>query len=25
VMLDPASGARMGGGDPRRDGYAIAF
>jgi|YNPNPStandDraft_1061719.scaffolds.fasta_scaffold22874_2 gamma-glutamyltranspeptidase/glutathione hydrolase len=25
VMQDPASGARMGGGDPRRDGYAIAF
>ncbi|MDP7085537.1 MAG: gamma-glutamyltransferase, partial [Dehalococcoidia bacterium] len=25
AMIHPASGARMGGADPRRDGYAIGF
>lgn len=25
VMIDPASGARMAGADPRRDGYALAY
>jgi gamma-glutamyltranspeptidase/glutathione hydrolase len=25
VMIDPASGARLAGADPRRDGYAAAF
>jgi gamma-glutamyltranspeptidase/glutathione hydrolase len=25
VMVDPESGARLGGADPRRDGYALAF
>ena len=25
VMIDPESGARLGGADPRRDGYALAF
>ena len=25
VMIDPASGARLAGADPRRDGYAIAY
>jgi hypothetical protein len=24
VMIDPASGARLAGADPRRDGYAAA-
>lgn len=25
VMIDPESGARLAGADPRRDGYALAF
>jgi gamma-glutamyltranspeptidase/glutathione hydrolase len=25
IMIDPESGARMGGADPRRDGYAIGW
>lgn len=25
IMIDPESGALMGGADPRRDGYAIAY
>ncbi len=25
VMVDPDSGARLGGADPRRDGYALAY
>lgn len=25
VMVDPESGARLGGADPRRDGYAMAY
>ena len=25
VMIDPDSGARLGGADPRRDGYALAY
>jgi gamma-glutamyltranspeptidase/glutathione hydrolase len=25
VMVDPDSGALMGGADPRRDGYAMAW
>ncbi|MBS0266637.1 MAG: gamma-glutamyltransferase [Planctomycetes bacterium] len=25
VMIDPESGARLGGADPRRDGYALAY
>ena len=25
VMIDPESGARIAGADPRRDGYALAF
>jgi len=25
IMIDPASGARLGGADPRRDGYAIGW
>ncbi|HUG93109.1 MAG TPA: gamma-glutamyltransferase [Planctomycetaceae bacterium] len=25
VMIDPASGARLAGADPRRDGYALAY
>lgn len=25
VMIDPFSGARMAGADPRRDGYALAY
>ncbi len=25
VMVDPASGARLAGADPRRDGYALAY
>ena len=25
VMIDPDSGARLGGADPRRDGYAVAY
>jgi gamma-glutamyltranspeptidase len=25
IMVDPDSGALMGGADPRRDGYVIAW
>ena len=25
VLVDPESGARLGGADPRRDGYALAY
>ena len=25
ILIDPESGARMGGADPRRDGYAIGW
>jgi gamma-glutamyltranspeptidase/glutathione hydrolase len=25
VMIDPESGARLAGADPRRDGYALAY
>jgi gamma-glutamyltranspeptidase/glutathione hydrolase len=25
VMIDPETGARLGGADPRRDGYALAY
>jgi hypothetical protein len=25
IQLDPVSGARFGGADPRRDGYAIGW
>ena len=25
IMIDPESGARLGGADPRRDGYALAY
>jgi gamma-glutamyltranspeptidase/glutathione hydrolase len=25
IIVDPESGARMGGADPRRDGYAIGW
>jgi gamma-glutamyltranspeptidase len=25
IMVDPESGALMGGADPRRDGYAIGW
>ena len=25
VMIDPASGSRLAGADPRRDGYAVAY
>jgi len=25
VMIDPESGTRLAGADPRRDGYALAW
>jgi len=25
VLIDPKSGARLAGADPRRDGYALAY